>query len=92
MQSRGRRVRALENQPELLVESQLVWQAFWDLHQTRPSGFDHGAVPFVELKAWMDLHCIESPEERVSFVRLIRAMDAAWFEWVRERQEKKEAK
>ncbi len=46
------------------------------MSQTRPAGFGISAIPVVEIEAWMNIHGIKEPDERIEFYTYIRALDS----------------
>lgn len=85
----GRSPEALKNRPELFEDLTPVWNAFAGLHMTRPSGFGPCAVPMESIRVWLDLHEIHDLDDRVEFLELIQAMDAAWLAWANEKMKAK---
>lgn len=62
------------------------WDAFNVLHLSRANtGFGPGAIPLSEIVTYAELMQMPIGEEREQFVRLIRAMDAAYLTWAREK-------
>ena len=83
-QRQGRKVRALDNRPKLLLHSLFIWNAFWDLHGGRTQGFGPSPIQLTEIIAWCDLFEVET-SDRLEMFRFIRAMDQVYFKFYSER-------
>jgi hypothetical protein len=87
--ARGEKIAVLENRPDVFEDLTEVWEAFWELAETRPAGFGPGAIPFAEIVAWLNLHGVTRRQDREDYAYLIRALDRAWLNrWCNEHGEK----
>lgn len=70
---------AIVNRPEVPEELSTVWEAFWFLHSTRPTGMAIGAIPLSEMLAyWRAVTPTDFVAEKVI---LLRAMDNHYLTW-----------
>lgn len=83
-------VSAIDNRPSLYADLQLIWNAFIDLHGSRPSGFGPTAIPTSEVLSWLDLQGIRDRETRIEYYELIRVLDNCWLKWAGKENEKKD--
>ena len=82
---KGKRVKALEDKPELYGDLQMVWDAFNDLHRARPVGFGASPIPLSSIMSWLDIHGIGG-DSAVEIYELISAMDGVWLNWARNKE------
>ncbi|MEK9722238.1 MAG: hypothetical protein VW405_01980 [Rhodospirillaceae bacterium] len=71
----------LDARPEIGHESALVWSAFTQLSAARRVGMAANPIAPSDVLAWLDIHCITDPGERVEFYELLLVMDQAWLRW-----------
>jgi len=62
------------------------WNAFVVLSQSRPIGLGVGAIPLSDMKAFCDLMEITGVEERMTFIRLMQAMDSIVVEQAQQKE------
>lgn len=80
----GRRPSAIAARPGLREHELPFWDAFQTLHLSRANtGFGPGAIPLGEIVTYAELMQIPTGEEREQLVQIVRAMDAAYLEFVR---------
>lgn len=72
------------------MDLQPIWNAFIDLHGSRPSGFGPSAILTSEVLSWLDLHGIQDYETRIEYYELIRVLDNQWLKWAAKENEKKD--
>lgn len=72
---------ALRSKPTLLASGFPYWEAFWYLSQQRAEGFN-GPLPIQasEILAYFLLTEIDTLAHRLTYMRMIAAMDRAFFE------------
>lgn len=74
----GRRVKALEDRPQVRSGLLLYWQAFWDVSTCRRIGMEGASpVPWTAIDAWARRHGIAG-DGFDRLVELIERMDAVW--------------
>lgn len=77
---------ALVRQPDLPDRLAFVWGAFHDLRDDRALGFGSvGAIPWSAMDRYARRHGPEDSDEFTRFAALLRAMDAVWLAWMREK-------
>lgn len=77
---------ALVRQPDLPDRLAFVWGAFHDLRDERALGFGSvGAIPWSAIDRYAQRHGPEDSDEFTRFTTLLRAMDAVWLAWMREK-------
>jgi hypothetical protein len=86
----GRPVNALMNRPELGPELVAFWSAFWSLHPTRQSGMGLEPLQPQAIKAWLDIHGVQSIDLRARYYGFVTRMDQSFLRWHREKSAKKE--
>ena len=80
-ESTGQRVAALDRQPILDRWLEPVFDAFWELCNSRASGFGSPQpIQAHDIKAWLDLNDVTGENAR-RYYRLIRAADGEYMEW-----------
>lgn len=80
--------KVLLNKPDLYDDLIPIWESFWFLHPARPAGMDVGAIPLTEIIAyWREVVGVASRSELTEKVRLVRAMDKAFLEYVKENRD-----
>jgi hypothetical protein len=53
-----------------------IWECFWFLHPSRPTGMDVGAIPLSEIVTyWKEVGLVSDQEDLREKVRLVRVMD-----------------
>ena len=82
----------MDDRPEILPGLELIWDAFAQLHNARPTGFGPSPIPMESIESWMRIHGVESVEDRARTLRLIQSMDVAWCEWANEKADHGNAK
>lgn len=76
MQKRGKRVRALDNQPVLWEHLEFIWEAFHRLQARRPdTGMGISPIPMQEIEAYA---AREGVEDARRFVFMIEMMDVSF--------------
>jgi hypothetical protein len=76
------------DEPELFEENVEYFEAFFDLTTSRQEGLDRGFIPVSEIASYWDRVPLD---DFLTFLRRIRAADAAFIEWHRERRREREA-
>ena len=87
MLATGQADRPYESKPELYGDLAPIWDAFQALHPTRPVAMGAGPIPRSEVRAYFGIMGIADPEDRVFYLRMIRALDDAWLAWHAKRRE-----
>jgi hypothetical protein len=82
----GASVPILDDEPKLSFPLQEIWHGFSALSSSRQMGFDVGAIPLTEIKAYVDLFGVVDLE---MFVACVRALDADYLKHVREKNAQK---
>gem|GEM_PF-877422 len=83
---KGVKVKAFDGIPELDESMVFYWNAFVVLSQSRPIGLGVGAIPLSDMKAFCDLMEITGVEERMTFIRLMQAMDSIVVEQAQQKE------
>lgn len=77
---------AFLDRPSLSEEAVPFWRAFQFLHMSRPNtGFGPGAIPLSEMLGYADLMQLPTGEIREEFAYVLRTLDGAYLDWVREK-------
>ncbi|WP_425515124.1 phage tail assembly chaperone [Methylorubrum populi] len=77
---------ALVQQPDLPDRLAFVWGAFHDLRDERALGFGSvGAIPWSAMDRYAQRSGLSDSDEFARFTALLRAMDAVWLAWMREK-------
>ena len=77
---------ALVRQPDLPDRLAFVWGAFHDLRDERALGFGAvGAIPWSAMDRYARRSGLADGDEFARFTALLRAMDAVWLAWMREK-------
>lgn len=75
----------METKPTLLRRYVREWNVYAELHRTRQLGYGVGPQPIQpsEIAAWLDLHCIFSPEMRLWYYDIVRGIDLRYVTYSR---------
>ena len=76
----GQLPKTLELMPDLDDGLTDYWHGYGFLHASRTSG---GVIPLAEIAAYLQIAGIDDPEQRLVWLRLMRAMDAEYLDWYR---------
>lgn len=87
LQASGRKIKSLENQPEVFRDLQDIWQAFIDLSSSRQIGLEENPILIGEIESWLNIHCIVDQEIRAEFYRIIKDLDFIRQNWLKEKRE-----
>jgi len=79
----------LDEEVELYKDSIPYWQAFSVLSGSRPVGMSVGAILLSEIKCYLELMEIWDLEERLTYLRMIKALDNVYLTDVKDKQKKK---
>ena len=74
---------------EVPLEGAHLWDWFWDLSGSRPSGFGLSPIPYSEYKSWLE---IAKPLIYDWEIRIIMQMDHAFVESQQEHKKEKQSK
>ena len=66
--------------PDLDIGLTDYWHGFRILHASRNPA---GIIPLGEIAAYLQIAGIDDPEQRLVWLRLIRALDAEYLDWYR---------
>lgn len=71
---------ALEARPVLDHEEILYWDIYQELHNGRgTNGFGHAALAFRDIIEMANIYGLDTAEQRLDLLRVIRAMDREFF-------------
>jgi hypothetical protein len=82
----GKKIKTLEQRPQVLKDLQDVWQAFIDLSSSRQIGFEENPILISEIEAWLNIQGISSLEVRKEYFRIVKTLDSIRMGWIRKRQ------
>lgn len=57
------------------LQSQLLWEAFWDLRSMAPNGMGYGLIPIDKMHWYADVELEFNQEETRAFVWIMRRVD-----------------
>lgn len=69
----------LSNEPDLPIDGEEVWEAFWVLTSSRSTGFGRGPIPFLAIDRYAERFDIDDFQ---TFHHLLTAMDGAYLNHV----------
>ena len=78
---------AIANAPELAPGLGLYFGAFFDLTTCRAQGWSQGPIPWTAIDRYAEANGFLG-EQRVDLFHHVRAMDAGYLAWARERSSK----
>lgn len=81
----GKKVKALENRPDLLPGLWMYIRAFMDLQSDRQIGMDAGPIPWTSIVNWCHLNGMYDINDIETTVRYIRAMEQAAHDVIKKR-------
>lgn len=77
------------DEPDYTPSDVFYLKAFWDLHTCRSMGFGPGPIPWNHIVAYSEFAQLDCSNAH-AFVDIMRQMDAAYLNWVDEKQEKEQ--
>lgn len=81
---------ALEARPVLDHEELLYWDIYQELHSSRgTNGFGHASLAFRDIIEMANIYGLDSSEQRLDLLRVMRALDRTFFILMSEKSEGK---
>ena len=77
-QATRERSKELDKKPVLEWGEQLIWEVFSILHTSRPIGMQASGIPISDIVALQ----LTTTESVMDLVRIVKAVDNRWLEWV----------
>ena len=90
MAERGKRVKALENRPELRDYEAAELVAFNELCPRRQIGMVACPISTVDIEAWLNIYGFDGKDERVEIFRLVSVMDAEYMKHLKDKEDEEE--
>ena len=92
MQADGEDIPEYDSRPLLYPDLHPEYRAFLELSSQRPAGFGVGAIPFSEIKAYMEIHGIfDDSDYKLLFLHRVTFLDSVYLEFHAEKA-RREAK
>lgn len=77
--SDGKRVRALEERPDLDIWQGIAWQCFQECGTCRAiGGAGPGPIPWSAVHQWAGAHSVTDPDDFDDLLYLVCELDAVW--------------
>jgi len=88
LRSKGKKIRSLENRPELFDDLRPYVEIYTALHRTRQSGMGPCPLRMDDIVAALDFYGIDDPDERHEALSFILDLDETWLAWAQEQSKK----
>lgn len=82
---------ALAARPILDATELLYWEIYQELHAGRgTNGFGHASLAFRDIIEMANIYGLDTPDQRLDLLRMIRALDRSFFTLASEKIKKEE--
>jgi len=72
--------RAVPEAPEIHEYERFFWDGFWRLVSSRSIGMALGGIPMSEMRAYLDLACVQDVETCMMFIDVVSALDSEFLQ------------